>query len=244
MTSEARRLGADELYPVAEACGFSPAQERSCLRRMVAGRFFERTRSGRRAVFQATPSGLVALAAASQNVCLAYRQDQGAKPWDGQWRLVALAVPEARRDARAAIRDWLIELGAAGGVSELRVLARMLWPIDDLAARYARFLDVNADAPARLEQRCAAGGGLDDAELIPAAFQMAALWRRCAQGAPLLPQELLPAPWPGSLGREVLLRSRRPALAARTRPGPLALFSQFDESLDVSGLEHAQGEAA
>lgn len=104
---------ADELAPVADACGQSAEQVRSCLRRLVAEGLFTRRGTGRAAVFAATPKGMAALGSVVERQRLAYAQDAAGRGWDRHWRLVAFAVPEARRPARDAFRDRLQALGGA-----------------------------------------------------------------------------------------------------------------------------------
>ncbi len=102
-----------ELLPVAEACGQSAEQVRSCLRRLVAEGLFLRRGTGREAVFAATEAGMAALGRGLERQRLAYVQDAAGRGWDHRWRLVAFAVPEARRPARDALRDRLLALGGA-----------------------------------------------------------------------------------------------------------------------------------
>jgi phenylacetic acid degradation operon negative regulatory protein len=104
---------ADELYPVAEACGLTGDQVRSCLRRLRAEGLFTREGDGREAVFRATPAGLRALEATMERTRLAYAQDSAGRGWDRIWRLVAFAIPETKRAARDAFRDHLLGLGGA-----------------------------------------------------------------------------------------------------------------------------------
>ena len=103
----------DELLPVAAACGLTPDQVRSCLRRLVAEGLFVRRGTGRNTTFAATAHGLAALGTTVERTRLAYVQDAAGRGWDRQWRLVAFAVPEKERAARDAFRDHLIELGGA-----------------------------------------------------------------------------------------------------------------------------------
>src|SRR6478735_9814042 len=49
---------AEEVFPVAEACGQGPEQVRSCFRRLVAEGLFTRDGEGRQARFEATGAGL------------------------------------------------------------------------------------------------------------------------------------------------------------------------------------------
>ena len=104
---------AAEAFAVAETCGRSSEQVRSCLRRLVSEGLFAREGVGQRAVYTPTQAGHAALGAFAQRTRLAFRQDSAREAWDGRWRLVAFAVPEARRTARDALRDHLCRLGGA-----------------------------------------------------------------------------------------------------------------------------------
>jgi len=104
---------AAELYPVAEACGQTADQVRSCLRRLVSEGLFTRRGEGRDAEFRATEAGMRALGATIERTRLAYAQDAAGKGWDRKWRLIAFAIPESKRTARDAFRDYLIDLGGA-----------------------------------------------------------------------------------------------------------------------------------
>src|SRR3954453_16021093 len=279
-----------ELYPVAEACGQTPDQLRSCLRRIVGEGLFTREGNGPNAVLRATASGMAALGATMERTRLAYGQDaagrgwdrevrRGAfavparRGWDRQWRLVAFAVPEAKRAARDAFRDRLLELGGAaitnglyvsahnwlkdvhseadrigvdalvttattddlsmGGVSDPRELARRLWPLDDLAARYAEFVHLYESVPGNLEGMRRRKERLPAAEFLPAALTMAVHFQQVFNQDPLLPPELLPRPWPGRAARDLVVTSRRLALKILQRPGRPALFHLFDEALEA-----------
>ncbi len=122
---------AADAFPVADACGRSPEQVRSCLRRLVAEGLFTRQGQGQRAVYRATEAGLAALGASTARARLAHIQDAAAGPgrdvrshghsgrgggrhvWDRRWHLAAFAIPETRRAARDALRDHLVRLGGA-----------------------------------------------------------------------------------------------------------------------------------
>lgn len=109
---------AADAFPVADACGRSPEQVRSCLRRLVAEGLFTRDGHGQRAVYRPTEVGLAALGAVNARARLAHAQDvaeagAGGRFWDRRWHLAAFAVPEARRGARDALRDHLGRLGGA-----------------------------------------------------------------------------------------------------------------------------------
>lgn len=103
----------EELYPVAEACGQTTEQVRSCLRRLVAEGLFTRSGEGREAVFLPTAAGRSALDTYVERTKLAYAQDAAGRGWDRRWRLVAFAIPEHQRAARDGFRDRLRLLGGA-----------------------------------------------------------------------------------------------------------------------------------
>ena len=114
MAHEDGTVLAGELFPVAEACGQSAEQVRSCLRRVVAEGLLVRSGgSGATARYQATAAGTAALGATMERTLLAYGQDAAGRGWDRQWRLVAFALPEARRRDRQLFRDRLRALGGA-----------------------------------------------------------------------------------------------------------------------------------
>lgn len=106
-------LHAADVYPVAEASGQSVDQVRSCLRRLVSEGLFEREGEGRDAEYRATAHGVRVMGASLERTRLAFEQDAAGRGWDRRWHLVAFAVPEARRSARDALRDELLDLGGA-----------------------------------------------------------------------------------------------------------------------------------
>ncbi len=121
MAHEDGTVVASELIPVAEACGQTPEQVRSCLRRLVREGLFTRDGTGREARFLATEEGMKALGTNLERQRLAYVQDHAGRGWDRRWRLVAFAVPERRRAARDAFRDRLLVLGGAAVTNGLYV---------------------------------------------------------------------------------------------------------------------------
>lgn len=131
----------EEVLPVAEACGQSPEQVRSCLRRLVAEGLLTRAGSGRDAVYEATEHGAAELSAGMRRTRRAYTQDAAGRGWDGRWRLAAFAVPEAQRGARDAFRDRLLDLGGAAIQGGLYVSPH---PWDDDVRREALRLGVSA----------------------------------------------------------------------------------------------------
>jgi phenylacetic acid degradation operon negative regulatory protein len=114
MAHEDGTIHAGEVYPVAEACGQTPEQVRSCLRRLTTEGLFEREGgTGRDAAYRATSAGTAALGAYLERTRLAYVQDAAGRGWDRHWHLVGFAMPEHRRAARDALRDRLLLLGGA-----------------------------------------------------------------------------------------------------------------------------------
>jgi phenylacetic acid degradation operon negative regulatory protein len=245
---------------------------RSCLRRLVAEGLFERRGAGRRARYDATPRGLASLGATVERTRLAYGQDAAGRGWDGQWRLVAVAVPESRRAARDTLRERLRALGGAaiqgglyvsphdwhkdvlaiadrleitdgltlattgelvvGGERDPRELARSLWAIDELAARYQVFCARYAPVHDFLVEMRSRHEHLRDTEFLPGALGMAVEFQECFNADPLLPPELLPRPWPGRTARELILKARRLALALRQGQGRPALFRTYDDAIE------------
>lgn len=106
-------IHADELYEVAEACGQSAEQVRSCLRRLVADGDYRRVGTGRDAVYQPTEGHSSLLEERFQRTQRAYAQDARGRGWDRYWRLVAFAIPEDRRAVRDSLRQALVNLGGA-----------------------------------------------------------------------------------------------------------------------------------
>ena len=261
-----------EVFPVAEACGLSPDQVRSCLRRLVAEGLFEREGSGRTARYRPTPDGMRALGANLERTRLAYAQDHAGRGWDGRWHLVAFAVPEAQRAGRDALRDELLELGGAavhnglyvsphrweadvaaaverlslgehvtmaatddltiGGQTDARAIARALWPIDELAARYQRFVEEYAWVPSYLEKLRERHERMADSVFLPGTLNVTVEFQFVFNDDPLLPPELLPRPWAGRAARDILTRSRRMAIRLRETHDRPALFRSFDEVIE------------
>ncbi|MFE0699300.1 PaaX family transcriptional regulator C-terminal domain-containing protein [Streptomyces sp. NPDC058872] len=134
-------VDAGELYAVAEALGMTDQQVRLCIKRLVAeGRFTHEGR-GRKARLHATADATGAIAPDVEYVRHAYRQDRGLAPWDGTWHLFAFAIPETARQARDALRDTLVHLGAAPLQGGLYVSANA---IGDVVDAHARHLDVRS----------------------------------------------------------------------------------------------------
>ncbi len=266
-------IQAAEVAPVAEACGHSPEQVRSCLRRLVAEGLFVRDGAGRGAVYRPTEAGMAALTTFASRTRLAFVQDRAGQAWDQRWHLVAFAVPETRRAARDALRDHLGAIGGApiqsglyvsphpwdkdvhaeaarlgitghvslastddlavGAVTEPAELARELWPVTEIAARYAAFVDTWRDVADELEAKRTRSERLPEFAFLAGALAMGVAFQACFAEDPLLPPELLPHPWPGRAARDLVLRSRRVALEIRAEHERPALFRGFDDLIEA-----------
>ena len=165
MAHEDGTLLASELYPVAAACGQTPEQVRSCLRRLVSEGLFVRAGTGANASFSATTNGLAALGTTLERTRLAYAQDAAGRGWDRRWRLVAYAIPEGRHAARDTFRDRLLRLGGApvqGGLyasphpwhDDVRAEARRLGVDDEVTYVVTDDLEVGGEHdPRQLARR-------------------------------------------------------------------------------------------
>lgn len=120
-----------------------------------------------------------------------------------------------------------------GGEHDPRRLASALWPIDELANAYEKFNARHEHIPQLLVDMRSRKQHLPDSAFLPAALAMTVAYDECAGRDPLLPPELLPRPWPGRHARELLMSSRRLALALRRGQGRPALFRWFDEAIET-----------
>jgi len=139
MVREDGTIDAGELYAVANACGMSDQQVRLCLLRLVGDGLFVQQGRGRKATFTATDRGREVIEPNIEFIRFAYQQDRGLAKWDRTWRMVAFAIPEARRAARDAFRDRVLALGGAPMQGALYVSPNR-W--ESLIEAEARHLDV------------------------------------------------------------------------------------------------------
>lgn len=116
-----------------------------------------------------------------------------------------------------------------GGISNPRELAALLWPLAEVAERYAAFSNTYRGVPESLEEMRRRGERLSDADFLPGALHIAIRFNQCFEHDPLLPPELLPKPWPGREAREVLARCRKLGVLAREDKAGPALFRVFDD---------------
>ena len=137
-----------------------------------------------------------------------------------------------RLDVGGAVTQASTDDLSVGGVSDPRELARRLWPIDELATRYERFVDTYKGVPDALDAMRQRHERLADAVFLPGALSVTVEFSEIFADDPLLPPELLPRPWPGRAARELLTRSRRLALRLREQHNRPALFRSFDDLIE------------
>ena len=137
-----------------------------------------------------------------------------------------------RLDVGGAVTQASTDDLSVGGVSDPRELARRLWPIDELATRYERFVDTYKGVPDALDAMRQRHERLADAVFLPGALSVTVEFSEIFADDPLLPPELLPRPWPGRAARELLVRSRRLALLLREQHNRPALFRSFDDLIE------------
>ncbi len=144
--------------------------------------------------------------------------------WEDQVRHIATRLDVVDRLSLASTDDLEV-----GGVRAARELARTLWPVDELAASYTRFVAEHEQVVPVLGRLRERHDRIADADFLPGALQMVVAFQDVFLRDPLLPPELLPRPWPGRTARDLLLTSRRLALRLRAEHERPALFAAFDE---------------
>jgi phenylacetic acid degradation operon negative regulatory protein len=123
-----------------------------------------------------------------------------------------------------------------GGETDPRRLAAMLWPIDEVATAYARFVETYRHLPAELESLLLDRGRVSDTELFPRMLGMGVDHDEISAVDPFLPPELLPRPWAGRAARELVVRCRKLAHQVRESGSGTGLFDGYDSFvLDITG---------
>ena len=160
-------------------------------------------------------------------------------------RLLALGGAGLRRGLWVSPHDWFddarreaTELGVVDtlvlastddldvrGERDPKVIAERLWSIDEVAARYERFLADWAHVPDELEAMRRAKTPPEDTGLLLLTLGMGVAHDELSADDPFLPPELLPRPWPGRAARDLVLRCRK---LARNLPGGARLFGFYD----------------
>lgn len=172
------RLDAGPLFAVAAAAGHTDKAMRDCLARVVRdGLLTHAGGRGRSATYLVTDAGRASLDADLGWTAFAHRVDAGLEPWDGYWHLTGFEIPEARRGARDAIRNLLVELGAAPIQSGLYVYASDL---TDFVLQLAAHLQVSDTVTSLVTDAIQVGNDCQDEELVNRLWPLASLADRYA----------------------------------------------------------------
>lgn len=152
-------------------------------------------------------------------------------PWEDDIRRLAADLGVADNLTLATTDDLDV-----GGERDPRKLAAMLWPIDEVAVAYERFVDQFRHLPSELEALRQDRGRVSDTELFPRMLAMGVAHDEISGEDPFLPPELLPRPWAGRAARELVVRCRKLALQVRESGKGTGLFDNYDSFiLDITG---------
>lgn len=167
------RVSAGPLFAMASLLGHSDKAMRDCLGRVVReGLLTQSGGRGRSAEYWVTDAGRAALDVDLGWSAYAHRVDAGLEPWDRSWRLVGFGIPERRRGARDAIRNLLVEFGAAPVQSGLYVHA---YDLTGFVFQLADHLEVS-DAVTTFDTRTIrVGEELSDEHLVERLWPLADL---------------------------------------------------------------------
>lgn len=192
---------------VLDHVGCTPGQLRTAMSRLTEEDWLTRNRVGRHSFYRLGPRGLASFEGAAARIYAV-----GPPGWDGALRLVLFADPPMREaleaDGFAALPGGTL-VGLAGdpallphgapvllarprSTEDARDLAARVWPLDQLADGYRRF--IATFAPLR-------GALVPPAEALPLRLLLVHEWRRLVLRAPPLPAALLPPDWPGAGAR-------------------------------------------
>ncbi|MFF9351535.1 PaaX family transcriptional regulator C-terminal domain-containing protein [Streptomyces sp. NPDC014734] len=157
-----------------------------------------------------------------------------------------------------------------GTVDRPADLAASLWPLAEIAERYARLARLAESCLAEIDRgvqrhgegpagaardgagtRTGAGtmgGTLPDTERLTMAVELAAEFTRAMEPDPLLPPELLPSPWPGRRARELTAACWGRLLETGPERGASThlprLFRLYDDVLEREEPDHGPGAPA
>ena len=200
------------------AMDIDPGAVRTAMSRLVADGWTERTRVGRNSAYCLADKGQATFAAASERIYAGQPP-----PWDGRFTLVldppdraalaaagfGQAAPGLFVTAGAVAADAPIAMAATMELTAARRLAAKAWPLDRLAASFARFAATFAPV---VEWR--------DPEPVLAMVARTLLiheYRRVVLQAPNLPADVLPDGWPGAEARSLCAAAYAALLPASER---------------------------
>ena len=176
-----------------------------------------------------TDTGRAALDADLGWTAFAHRVDAGLEPWDRRWRVIGFEVPEERRGGRDALRNLLVEMGAAPVQSGLYAHA---YDLTDFVHQLAAHLGVGDTLVSFATPNIWVGADRQDQDLVDRLWPLSALADRyesaerqlasIAEQAPLVDGERLAASMFASiLHIEAVLRDD-PLLPAELLPADWA----------------------
>ncbi|AFR31383.1 PaaX family transcriptional regulator [Arthrobacter sp. Rue61a] len=116
-----REASLEAVYDTANLAGIADQPIRLAIRRLISAGDVTQHGRGRAGTIALTSKGVERLERDRQGLVLAMAQDHGAAPWDGQWHLIAVTVPEHDRSTRDALRRELSGLGACAIATGLYV---------------------------------------------------------------------------------------------------------------------------
>lgn len=199
-----------------------PKSARQALARTAAEGLLESCRAGRRVRWSLTPSGRRLLTDGADRI---YGFGDAARPWDGQWLVLLVSVPESRRQLRHRLRTRLAWAGlgspapgvwvspdpgkqdeVAEVVTDLElggVTSSFVGPFGAIGAQrdiveQAWDLAEVEDAYEEFLDAFAAAEPSTPAEVLAHQILLVHAWRRFPFLDPQLPTELLPERWAGS----------------------------------------------
>ena len=172
------QLRAGPLFAMASLLGHSDKAMRDCLARVASeGLLTHVSGRGKSADYSVTEAGQAALDSDLGWTAFAHRIDAGLEPWDGRWHLIGFEIPETRRGARDAIRNLLVELGAAPIQSGLYVYA---FDLTDFVLQLATHLRVSETVTGFVTRAIQVGTDCRDDELVNRLWPLAKLADRYA----------------------------------------------------------------
>ncbi len=172
------RLRAGPLFAMASLLGHSDKAMRDCLARITREGLLEHLSGrGKSADYAVTGAGQASLDADLGWTAFAHRVDAGLEPWDGYWHLTGFEIPEARRGARDAMRNLLVELGAAPIQSGLYAYA---FDLTDFVLQLAAHLGVAGTVTSFMTGSIQVGDGSRDEELVDRLWPLTVLADRYA----------------------------------------------------------------
>lgn len=207
-----------------EALGLLGVEEKSArqaLSRTAQEGIVVPTRHGRRALWELTPSGRALLQEGTERI---YGFMRSRHPWDGEWLVLSVPIPETQRQLRHRLRTRLTWLGlgsptsglwvspdtdkaadAAAVVEEFELTGQaFMWTGRASALGDEQRLLSQAWDLAEVRQRYddflgehAARSADDPADAFTAQVELVQGWRRFPFLDPDLPVELLDDDWPG-----------------------------------------------